>query len=939
MAGRDSMDNTATDSAQAESRRFGPFALNLRSGELRKNGRLVKLQEQPFQVLAALIERPGEVVTRDELREKVWPANTFVDFYNSLNIAIGKLRQALKDDAAKPRYIETLPRRGYRFIAAVEEVAAVKEPPAEGMPPTETPALPARSRVRQMLTGFAVSAATLMICWAGWVQLVRRTGSASAAVTLRPSAAVLGFKNLAGRPDQNWLSTALAEMLSTELAAGERVRTVPGERVARTKLDLALPDADSFSAETLARIRKNLGADYVVVGSYFDAASGDRLRLDLRLQDTRAGQTVATFSETGGKDDLPNLVSRAGLTLTHKLDVGFLSQAQSEGVRAALPPDPDEARLHAEGLAKLRRFDARGARDLLEQAVATNPQYAPAHAALAGAWSQLGYLELAKQEARKAWDLSGKLPRADRMSIEAGYRETTAEWERAIQIYRQLRDLFPDNADYGLRLAAVEVRGGHAKDALAALEKLRKLPSPSGDDPAIDLMQSRAAEQLGDLQHAQESAAKAAGQSEARGAQMLLAEARSQQCRQLRLLGRLDQARNACQSAREIFARAGDRAGVANTLGYLAAALADQGDLAAARQSYEQALAIDREIGDDGGALWELNGMADLLLAGGDLAGARRLYLEALTTAHRTSSRHDEANALDNVALTSMLEGDLARARTSFETALGEFRQMSDKAGAANVLDNLGVTLYFQGDLGRAAGTLDQAAALDRETGNKGELADVLAWSGRVRLAQGDLEAARKQYNEALRLWSELGSQGYVAQYRLPLADLEIEAGHPNAAEGPIREGLQVFQRDKLRDVEAEARTLLARALLAQGKAAEAGQEIERAAGLVKASQQAAARYEFGTVAARVRAASGKPADVSAAIRSLEAVAADAGRHGFLGHQLKARLALGETELRAGRGEAARALLRTVEKDAQARGFGMIARQAAAARAGTGVHG
>ncbi len=108
--------------------RFGVFELDLRAGEIYKRGLKIKLQEQPFQILAMLLERPGEVVTREDLRKRLWPPDTFVDFDHSLNTAIKKLRQALGDDADKPRFIETLPRRGYRFIGTVEEVAAPSRP-------------------------------------------------------------------------------------------------------------------------------------------------------------------------------------------------------------------------------------------------------------------------------------------------------------------------------------------------------------------------------------------------------------------------------------------------------------------------------------------------------------------------------------------------------------------------------------------------------------------------------------------------------------------------------------------------------------------------------------------------------------------------------------------------------------------------------------------
>jgi DNA-binding winged helix-turn-helix (wHTH) protein len=107
---------------------FGEFAIDPRSGELFKKGTKIKLQQQPFQVLAILLERPGDLITREELRERIWPADTFVDFDHSLNTAVKKLRQALGDGSKKPRYVETLPRKGYRFLGAVKP--AVKGPPA-----------------------------------------------------------------------------------------------------------------------------------------------------------------------------------------------------------------------------------------------------------------------------------------------------------------------------------------------------------------------------------------------------------------------------------------------------------------------------------------------------------------------------------------------------------------------------------------------------------------------------------------------------------------------------------------------------------------------------------------------------------------------------------------------------------------------------------------
>ncbi len=123
--------------ANAKRIRFGLYEANLESGELFKNGQKLRLQEQPFQVLVALVERPGEVVTRDDLRQRLWPSDTFVDFEHSLNTAINKVRDVLGDTAANPRFVETLPRRGYRFIAPVisaePALAATPAPAEEGV--------------------------------------------------------------------------------------------------------------------------------------------------------------------------------------------------------------------------------------------------------------------------------------------------------------------------------------------------------------------------------------------------------------------------------------------------------------------------------------------------------------------------------------------------------------------------------------------------------------------------------------------------------------------------------------------------------------------------------------------------------------------------------------------------------------------------------------
>jgi len=156
--------------AEKQKLRFGPFAVDLRSGELFKNGTKLKLQPQPVQILAVLLENPGELVTREELRQRIWPADTFVDFEQSLNTAIKKLRQALCDEAETPRYIETLPRRGYRFIAEVSEPAPTQQPSIA------TPVIHPPSRNRRLQIWLvALAACALIIAAATYSKFWRPT--------------------------------------------------------------------------------------------------------------------------------------------------------------------------------------------------------------------------------------------------------------------------------------------------------------------------------------------------------------------------------------------------------------------------------------------------------------------------------------------------------------------------------------------------------------------------------------------------------------------------------------------------------------------------------------------------------------------------------------------------------------------------------------------
>ncbi|PYV60079.1 MAG: hypothetical protein DMG95_14400 [Acidobacteria bacterium] len=491
--------------------RFGLFQADAAGGTLMRNGVRIKLQDQPFRVLLILLERPGEIVTREELRQKLWAEGTFVDFDGSLNVILKKLRAAIDDDSDNPRFIETVPRRDRRPEAVVkinvnEASQDVVSTTREILPSaTEVLPLPAARKIspRSLLIYMASAVAVAIVASAAWMLWRSRalepsgSGRASqdlATVQVRKSVAVLGFHGLSGKGEDAWIATALSEMLSTELSGGEKLRLVAGEDVANLRLAGPWSQTDTLDQATTARIGNALGSDLLVLGSYTTIGSPQRsqIRIDIRLQDARTGEILAEVAEIGSSQDLFRLVSRVGTKLRDRLGVAPLQDADEAGILASLPLNPDAARFYALGLAKLRRFDALAAKDLLLQATESDPKFSLGHLMLARGWSQLGYEQMHRDEAKKALDLAGDLPRADRMLVEGEYYESVGKQEQAASVYHALYELFPDDIEYGLRFANAAMLSGNASRALDLLHRLRTLPKPVSADPRIDLAESRA---------------------------------------------------------------------------------------------------------------------------------------------------------------------------------------------------------------------------------------------------------------------------------------------------------------------------------------------------------------------------------------------------------------------------------------------------------------
>ncbi|MGO9824761.1 MAG: protein kinase domain-containing protein [Terriglobales bacterium] len=732
-----------------------------------------------------------------------------------------------------------------RLTMPISQVPSAPLPAPSAPIPPVTSSAPAGTRTR--LT--AVLAGVIVLLIVGALSYLYFHGKPAREIATTPlnrrrTVAVLNFKNSTSRPEAAWLSTALPEMLTTELAAGEKVRTITGEEVAQMKMNLSLPDSDILTAQTLSQIGKTLGADMVVLGSYVALPDG-KLRVDLHLQDVAAGETVLAVNQTGDQSNLFDLVSRAGIQLREKCGAGQVSPQDQAGVRAAFPSTPEASKLYAEGLAKLRVFDAIAARDLLQKAVEIDPNHALAHSALAAAWTLLGYDEKARLSAKSAYELSASLSREDRLLIEARYREASKEWDNAAESYRTLFGFFSDNLEYGLLLARAQTRGGKGKEALATVESLRRLPPPAGNDARIDLAASVAWRSLGDFKQGEAFAAQAVQKARAENAKLVLAPALYRQGFALENLGDTKGAMAAVEEAGRIYQSVGDRYGVASMLEVTGQVFSDRGDYPSALTNFNNELAIAREVGNRKAEASALNNIALVLTQQGDAEQARKMYEKALPAFREVGDKTNYAMTLVNIAGVIKDEGDLAGAKKTYDQALTVCREINDQNCIALLLTAIGTVMDGQGDSAGAKKTLEQAVALDLASGQSspstdkliglgdalqhlGDLtgarknyADALALArtatdksiaayalvglGSLEVKASDFTAARKDYEEALASRNELGEKYTVTTTQVAIAELATEEGHPGAAERPAREARDEFQRTHKGGTEAGA--------------------------------------------------------------------------------------------------------------------------------------
>jgi len=406
--------------ARTRRTRFGAFELDLRSGELYKHGIRLKLQDQPFQVLALLLEHPSEVVTREELRLKLWPADTFVDFDTGLNSAIKKLRDVLGDAAEEPRYIETLPRRGYRFIAQVENVdlsalATVKIHVAPVVPSGRTHALWNRRRI---VATAGVAALLVVAALGAWRVFFTRPVLTGTDVILLAS-----FVNKTGDPI---FDNSLDKALEVKLTESPFLSLFPEADVRQTMRTMRHDPNERVTPELGIEICKRQGLKAVVVPEI--AAVGSRYLITLEAIDARNQKSIARRQEEAEtKDQVIAALGKAGSQLRRRLGESLSSLEKYDApLDLATTSSLEALQAYRTGQTLYRSGKRREAIPFFERAVELDPQFCSAYSMLGSGYHSIGDGQASRKNFARAFELKDR-----RLTQEENF-QTTALYHSSI---------------------------------------------------------------------------------------------------------------------------------------------------------------------------------------------------------------------------------------------------------------------------------------------------------------------------------------------------------------------------------------------------------------------------------------------------------------------------------------------------------------------------
>jgi DNA-binding winged helix-turn-helix (wHTH) protein/tetratricopeptide (TPR) repeat protein len=478
--------------------RFGVFEADVRAGELRKSGARIRMQEQPFQILLMLLERPTQVVTRDEIRRKLWSGDVFVDFEHGVNSAVARLRDVLGDSADSPRYIETLPRRGYRFIAPVDVSSTSLETPAKpgngnGSANGKSQILTAdvvQAALSPLPVGDPQNHATVVLAFATvrrWHRLVSFLGvmaiaalAVGAYLHLRPgklresdSIVLADFANSTADPV---FDSTLRQALAVKLGESPFLSIVADTRMRDTLRFMGRSPDERVNSPIAREICQRLGGKAMLSGQI--SQLGDHYYIQVEAVNCATGDSIARAgAEAASKTDTLKALDVAAAEIRRKLGESLGSiQKYDAPIEQATTTSLEALKAYSLGQAQRNRGDERAAIPFLQRAIELDPDFAMAYAVLGQAYANSEETELAVESTRKAFARRQKVGDQENFYISTHYYENvTREMDKSIETYELWQQMYPRDIVPRINLAEAYKRRGEQEKALGEILEAQRI--------------------------------------------------------------------------------------------------------------------------------------------------------------------------------------------------------------------------------------------------------------------------------------------------------------------------------------------------------------------------------------------------------------------------------------------------------------------------------
>jgi DNA-binding winged helix-turn-helix (wHTH) protein/tetratricopeptide (TPR) repeat protein len=440
--------------------RFGSFEVDLRERKLTKAGGRIPLQEQPLRILSLLLERPGELVTRQEIREQVWPHDTFVDFDAALNTATRKLREALNDSADNPRFVETVPRHGYRFVAPVAWVPEIQ------------PVIPIKFRIWRH--PFWFSAAALVLAGVAVVGFWHFRGAGSK-ITPEDTVVIADFVNKTG---DTTFDDSLNTALSLSLKQSPFFKVLSDSEVAITLQRMTRPAGTQLTTEVARELCQRAGSKAYLVGSI--GTLGSKYVLGLKAVNCQNGDTLASEQSTAaGKENTLDALDEAASRLRRELGESLASVRKFDVPARATTPLLEALKVYSEGLKAFSEKGPSASLPYFQRALDLDPNFAVDFRALGLDYSGLGEVDRAREYFSKAFQLRDHASEWERLAITADYYlNVTGELDKATDTYQHWIESYPrDDGPYSTLGIVYALQGNYEKASEITSRALRLAPS------------------------------------------------------------------------------------------------------------------------------------------------------------------------------------------------------------------------------------------------------------------------------------------------------------------------------------------------------------------------------------------------------------------------------------------------------------------------------